>query len=1392
MDFYHIGEKIYGKNGESGEESSTKKRTQILEIYPDFRPIRSKDLMVRGRSFYAIWDNERGMWSTDEEDIVRLIDKELEEYKQKRQETWPGTIEVKRMVSFSSNMWSRYKTFLREMYDTSHQLDENLTFANTEVKKNDYVSKRLSYPIQEGPIPAYDEIIGTLYTEEERQKLEWAIGAIIAGDAKHIQKFIVLYGEAGSGKSTFLNIVQKLFDGYYTTFEAKALTGNNNQFSTEQFKSNPLVAIQHDGDLSKIEDNTKLNSIISHEEMSMRELYKPSYTSRVNAFLFMGTNKPVKITDAKSGVIRRLIDVRPSGNKISTQRYYSLMSQIDFELGAIAYHCLQVYRAMGKNYYGTYRPFEMMYQTDVFFNFVEDSYLVFKNQDGISLTQAYEMYKAYCDDALVEFKLPKYKFREELRSYFSEFSDRIRLEGKQLRNYYSGFLCSKFNVEEEPPKEIPYSLSLDEDASILDEVLADCPAQYAGLSEMPKVKWINVLTKLSDLDTKKLHYVKMEEHHIVIDFDLKDDTGKKSMAKNLEAASKWPPTYAEFSKSGAGIHLHYIYDGDVNRLSRVYEENVEIKAFVGNSSLRRKLSKCNNLPVAHINSGLPLKGEKVINFENVKSEKGLRDLITRNLNKEIHPGTKPSIDFIYKILEEAYASGMKYDVTNMRPKILAFANNSTNQADHCIKLVGKMHFASEEIGLPTTEYSGNNFIFFDVEVYPNLFIIVWKIRGGTKVKMINPTPPEIEPILKMMLIGFNCRRYDNHILYARYLGYDNHQLFELSQRIINGSKNAMFGEAYNISYTDVYDFASAGNKQSLKKWEIELGIHHQEMGIPWDKDVPEDMWDLVADYCGNDVDATEAVFNHLSGDWAARQILAELSGLTVNDTTNQHSIKIIFNNNKNPQNQFVYTDLSEMFPGYIFDHGKSTYRGEEIGEGGKVYGEPGMYTNVALLDILSMHPTSTELLNLFGDIYTKVFSEVKNGRVYIKHEDYAKAKEILGGKLTPFIEAIEKGTATYTADDLATALKTVINSVYGLTSAGFANPFKDPRNVDNIVAKRGALFMTDLKYAVQEQGFTVAHIKTDSIKIPNATPEIIKFVMECGRQYGYEFEHEATYKKLCLVNNAVYIAQYDEHGIRTKKGKHANEWTATGTQFAQPYVFKTLFSHEPIEFKDLCETKTVTSALYLDMNEDLYSKEEIAIEKEMKKLYTKYNGFGEYEIYTYLNDENELDEFRTAEHRYKELQDIIVRHHDYRFIGKAGSFCPIKPGCGGGLLCREKDGKYDAATGAKDYRWLEAEMVQELGKEKDIDLSYYNKLVDDAISNISTYGDFEWFIADGEELPVEENPIGFNEVPPWVPPWVVPCGDIRYVNCYDCPNWSESSTKSNICKLGYSCLSSKN
>lgn len=1307
---------------------STRIRNKVTEIYPKFIIKRSSDLMIRGGDFYAIWIEEIGLWSTDEQDALQLIDRELDKYYEENSSRFDGPTKILHMWDAESGMidsWHKYCQ--KQMRDSFQMLDEKLIFSNMVTTKKDYASKRLSYPLEPGDISSYEELMSTIYSKEERHKIEWAIGSIVSGDSKKIQKFLVLYGSAGTGKSTILNIIQQLFDGYYSVFDAKALGSSSNAFALEAFKTNPLVAIQHDGDLSKIEDNTRLNSLVSHELMTVNEKFKATYSNRFKAFLFMGTNKPVKITDGKSGLIRRLIDVSPSGNKLSPKDYKRVTEQIKFELGAIAYHCQEVYLE-NPGAYDNYIPITMLGASNDFYNFVIDSYYVFKKENGVTLKAAWEMYKVYCEDAKVAYPFTQRVFKEELKNYFWDFKERFTLDNNtRVRSYYSGFRTDKFEQDEEKEtKDDKEESKLIEfkttDFSIFDIECHDCPAQYANSKETPSKKWEDVTTKLTDIDTSKLHYVKVPENHIVIDFDIPDEEGNKCFELNLKEASKWPPTYAELSKSGNGIHLHYIYTGDPNKLSRVYDDHIEIKVFTGKSSLRRKLSKCNNLPIANISSGLPLKGDKkMVNFEAIKNEKGLRTLIKRNLNKEIHPATKPSIDFIYKILEDAHASDLKYDVTDMRNAVLAFAINSSHQADYCVKLVNKMQFKSEDISEPGESKGDDKLIFYDVEVFPNLFLVNWKVQGEGKqvIRMINPTPIEIENLMKFKLVGFNCRRYDNHILYARMMGYTNEQLYKLSQKIING-EGGFFGEAYNVSYTDVYDFASAGNKKSLKKFEIELGITHHELGLPWDQPVPEELWTKVAEYCDDDVIATEAVFDYLKADWTARQILADLAGMTVNDTTNTLTTRIIFGKDRKPQGEFNYRNLAEpvynldenthnflskacpemmdhthgeagsllpYFPGYKFEYGKSTYRGEEVGEGGYVYSEPGIYHNVALLDVASMHPHSLIAEVLFGIRYTNAFRDIVEGRVSIKHEAWDEVNNMLDGRLTPFIQRVKDGEMS--SGDLANGLKTAINSVYGLTSAGFDNPFRDVRNVDNIVAKRGALFMIDLKHEVQKRGFTVAHIKTDSIKIPDADENIIDFVMEFGKKYGYTFEHEATYDRMCLVNDAVYIAKYASKEVcdllygyvPEKNGKKPGKWTATGTQFQVPYVFKKLFSKEEILFEDMCETKSVTSALYLDMNEKLPEDE-----------------------------------------------------HDYRFIGKVGSFCPIKEGCGGGLLLREakdKDGniKYASATGAKGYRWLEASMVKTLDKVKDIDQSYYIAMVDKAIEAINEYGDFEMFVS---------------------------------------------------------------
>ena len=1310
-------------------------------IYPVFNVMACEDIMIRGHDFYAVWDHTRDIWSTDQDTVVRLVDDEMRAYYESLPEDERKGVGIKYMRDSTSGSIDAFHKYVRlQARDNYISLNSRLVFANEKAARDLYSTKRLPYSITEQETPGYDKLMSTLYSDVERAKIEWSIGAILSGDSRRTQKFIVFYGAMGTGKSTVLHIIEQLFTGYWSAFDAESLGTRSDSFALEAFKDSPLVAIQHDGDLSRIETNTRLNSIVSHEPMVINEKYKSQYVMTPISFLYMGTNKPVKITDAKSGLLRRLIDVRPTGNVLDRDTYERSIEMVKFELGGIAYKCLRFYLEHKKMYDG-YVPYQMMERTNHFYNFMEENYEVFSKQDSTTLKSAWAMYKEYVDYAKVPYPMSMQMFAGELRNYFATHVSDTRVDGAHVRNYYRGFRHEKFSISGNGVKaivdapvvtveqgkeaeakiaaeitadsgtagagakkaaakkngEIPdwlqlrYAAEIEQETgkkNFFDRFYADCKAQLARKDRpTPQNAWSRVTTTLSSLNTSEVHYILMPDAtHICIDFDLTDEDGNKSLQKNLEAAASFPPTYAEVSKSGGGLHLHYIYTGgDPEELSRVYSDGIEVKVFSGKQSLRRRLSLTNGYEgISYISSGLPLKSKgakAMVNWQGLANEKALRTVIKKNLAKECAPGTKPSVDLIAKSLEEAYESGMHYDVTDMRPAILAFAMQSTNHASYCIDKVNRMKWKSDEPSEveAVADENKDSVIFFDIEVFPNLLVVCWKVEDSDTVNvMINPKPYEIEELCQHKLVGFNNRKYDNHILYACMMGYSNYDLYILSKRLIAGSPNAGFGEAYGLAWADVYDYSS--KKQSLKKFEIDLGIHHQELGIPWDEPVPEERWEEVGEYCKNDVIATEAVFKDKDrkADLVAREILAELSGLTISHTTQQHVTKIIYGGERHPKN--VYTDLSTIFPGYefcstgidpdryvkdengkpIFSSGKSIYMGEDPSEGGYVYAKPGIYWNVWTFDVASLHPSSILALNKFGE-HTAIYREIRDARVAIKHGDFEKARTMLGGRLAKYL------TDEKEAKKLANALKLVLNSTYGYCSASFDCPFKDPRDVDNIVAKRGALFMITLKNKVIEMGYEVIHCKTDSIKVVAPDDRIIDFIYKFGEQYGYSFEIEAKYERICLVNRAVYVAK-----------EESGKWTATGTQFQVPYVFKTLFSKEPLVFTDKCVTKSVKTSMFLDMNE----------------------GLGE-------------------------------GQHKLQFVGRCGQYCPIKSGCGGGLLVRDdpkKPGKYDAVTGTKGYRWLESETVQALGKEEDIDTEYFAKMVDDALDAIREFGDVESFM----------------------------------------------------------------
>lgn len=1279
-------------------------------LQPELSVITRDCLMTRGHAFYAVWDFENGMWSFNELRVPILINALVQEAFDSLPEHEKAFTTISDIGRFRTSEWSSFKAYCKQLPDKSRDLDLGVTFADENPAREDYRARRLPYALSTKPPRAYKKLTSVLYDPEELEKLEWAVGLCLCGEQALVHKFVAIFGGSGTGKSTYLGIIEMLFSGYTETINVHNIVNNTNDFALSRFAENPLVILQHDCNLSTIRDNSRLNSIVSHERMEINVKNQSMYTARILGMLFLGTNKPVHITDARSGIARRLIDVSPSGRLVPNDIYDKLVSDIGYELGSIANHCIQVYKTLGRGYYGSYVPIKMMVKTNVMYSFVMENANELDAEQGITLTRAFNLYKKYCEEYAIKGALDKTEFRDEIEEYFMD----VHVSGGG--KYQTQIVYKQLN-----PKMLKYDLykrsvranktarpievveedvgDLLEQESLFDELRADCKAQYTTPDGSPLFKWASVNTTLSAINTRELHYVRLPKSHIVIDLDLRDENGDKRLNLNLEAARRFPETYSEVSKSGEGVHLHYIYEGDVDMLDRAPEPGVEVKVFTGKSSLRRKLTLCNNTPIATISSGLKTKEAKTVKVSQIKDEKHLRALINKALKKQVHADTRSSVDFIKKTVEDAIAGGVLFDVSDLYPQLIVFAAGSTNQNDYCVEVIRTLQLSTAPTtDLLVSEMDEDEIVVYDVEVFKNLFMLSYvsttlsEVQGmtpqeafthftsGGRIKtLINPDEGEVAPFVGKRLVDFNGRKYDRHMLYARYNGETTMQLFLRSQAIISGRDTKEVGyipSAWGMGYLDLYDLATL--KMSLKKWEVTLKIPHLESEAAWDQELPEERWGEMAEYNRNDVAASCALLAHLcaNGDLATREIIANISGLPTGQTLRNHFAEIIFQGDRNPQKEFVYTDLSELFPGYTYTvyetevkdqeakvKVKSDYLDTDPSEGGRVYTEPGVYDNVVLMDVESMHPTSIIELNLFGTRFTQRYKALRDIRVALKHsldegskspvdsvrevaqieqndynaDIYAKALEVVSAY------SHDRGKIKH----VVTALKLGLNSTYGWTSATFPNPFRDPRNVDNIVAKRGALFMIALENELRKVA-SVIHVKTDSIKIPNATPEILELVHTFGTKYGYKFVHEDTYVRMCLINKSVYIAYSNAH----------QRWEATGAQFAHPVVFKSLFTEEPLTFDDFVEVKEVKGDIWMEYGAD-------------------------------------------------------VRRH----IGRIGEFVAVRPEFGGDVI-RVAGEKRSHVSGTKGYHWEEADRVPALNRETYIDHTYYDKIVSEAAAAI--------------------------------------------------------------------------
>ena len=132
LDFYDIRDEVVKKGA--------------YKVVPEFLiTSHPKDVMIRGKDFYAVWIESTGLWSPDEGDVISVVDSDTRaRVKELREQNPQYTVEARYMRNARSGVideWHKYCQ--RQMRDYYKVLDNKIIFRNTVTTKKDYASKKL-------------------------------------------------------------------------------------------------------------------------------------------------------------------------------------------------------------------------------------------------------------------------------------------------------------------------------------------------------------------------------------------------------------------------------------------------------------------------------------------------------------------------------------------------------------------------------------------------------------------------------------------------------------------------------------------------------------------------------------------------------------------------------------------------------------------------------------------------------------------------------------------------------------------------------------------------------------------------------------------------------------------------------------------------------------------------------------------------------------------------------------------------------------------------------------------------------------------------------------------------------------------------------------------------
>lgn len=153
--------------------------------------------------------------------------------------------------------------------------------------------------------------------------------------------------------------------------------------------------------------------------------------------------------------------------------------------------------------------------------------------------------------------------------------------------------------------------------------------------------------------------------------------------------------------------------------------------------------------------------------------------------------------------------------------------------------------------------------FYDFEVFKNDWLVVF-INENDEEIVVHNDPAILRKALERFdcLVGFNNYFYDDLILTAIMMGYNNYEIYKLSNAIVTGGNipQEIKNKARKLTTLDTKQ--ELAPSLSLKEIEANLGMNIVETPIDFnlDRSLIDDEFTEVVKYCRHDVETTKKLF----------------------------------------------------------------------------------------------------------------------------------------------------------------------------------------------------------------------------------------------------------------------------------------------------------------------------------------------------------------------------------------------------------------------------------------------------------------------------------------------------------------------------------------------------